>query len=241
MAGLTPTVADMNHANSIGARLGGEAKGFAALKSAGLVGIIHKARQGINFGDKAFARRRDLARAAGLLVGAYDFATHDNVEENVNDFLDFTNAEDDDNLSLWLDFEDNKASQMLAPQAREFLDRVDQATGRACGIYGGNRIKEQITDDDPFWALHPLWLCQYRTSPSLRTADLDTLKDHIDVPTQWSDAGWFLLQYTGDGIGPLPHTLPGLEIGADLNVYDGTADDLVANWVAEPVDKGATS
>jgi hypothetical protein len=39
-----------------------------------------------------------------------------------------------------------------------------------------------------------------------------------------------LLQYTGDGVGPLPHTAPGLENGADLNAFDGTDDALRAAW-----------
>jgi lysozyme len=225
---LYPVVADMNHANPIGLR-GDEAAGFAAMRAAGLVGIIHKARQGVGFGDPKFAARRDLAREAGLLVGAYDFATHDVVADNVADFLAFTDARADPALSLWLDFEDNRASQMTAAQAKEFLDRVDQSTGRACGIYGGNRIAEQVKDGDPWWAGHPLWLCQYKTAASLRNADLAALKPHITVPPPWQ--AWFLLQYSGDGVGPLPHTVPGLENGADLNVFDGAPADLAAQWV----------
>lgn len=235
---LHPVVADMNHNNPIGR--GNEVAGFAALKGAGFVGIIHKGRQGVGFGDPAFSRRRDLARNAGLRVGAYDFATHDDVKESVAHFLTFTNAVADPALSLWLDFEDNKASQMTGMQAREFLDRVDQATGRACGIYGGNRIAEQISHyagtlvsgsyDGDWWTSHPLWLCQYKASPGLRDVDLSALKPHISIPAPWRS--WFLLQYTGDGIGPLPHTASGLENGADLNVYDGDPTELAARWTA---------
>jgi lysozyme len=230
---LAPVVADMNHANPVGSAAGGEPAGFAALKAAGLIGIIHKARQGIGFGDPAFARRRDRARAAGLMFGAYDFATHDVVADNVADFLSFSNARADPALALWLDFEDNRASQMTAAQAKEFLDRVDQATGRACGIYGGSRIVEQISANkalagDPFWTRHPLWLCQYKTGAALRNADLPALKPHIAVPAPWRS--WFLLQYTGDGVGPLPHSVRGLENGADLNVFDGAAGDLARLW-----------
>lgn len=214
---ITPLVADMNHNNPVD---------FAKLAAAGCVGVILKARQGIGFVDKAFHSRREAARAAGLKVGAYDFATHDDPVENASDFLETTGVDSD--LSYWLDFEDNRASQMTGDQAAEFLDAVEQETGRACGIYGGNRIFEQITDDDPWWALHPLWLCQYKTDRSLRNADLAALKPRIRIPPPWTK--WFLLQYTGDGIGPSPHTMPGLEDGADLNAFDGTADELRAVW-----------
>lgn len=218
---IVPVVADMNHNNPVN---------FAALASAGFVGVILKARQGLGFEDPAFRSRRDLARAAGLKVGAYDFATHDVVADNVKAFLDTTGL--DAEMSYWLDFEDNGRSNMTGEQAAEFLDRVDQAIGRACGIYGGNRIREQITDTDQadvdWWALHPLWLCQYKDDPALRNADLATLKPHIHVPAQWKT--WFLLQYAADGHGPMPRGAPGVENGADLNAYDGTPDELRAAW-----------
>lgn len=218
---IVPVVADFNHNNTVD---------FAKLAGAGCVGVILKARQGIGFEDPAFRARRDAARAVGIKVGAYDFATHDDATDNAADFLKTTGIDRD--LSYWLDFEDNRASQMTADQAGDFLDAVDQATGRACGIYGGNRIFEQITDDDPWWALHPLWLCQYKTDASLRNTDLAGLKPHIRIPPPWKS--WFLLQYTGDGIGPNPHTMPGLENGADLNAFDGTPDQLRAAWLLPP-------
>jgi hypothetical protein len=47
-------------------------------------------------------------------------------------------------------------------------------------------------------------------------------------PTLW--------QFTGDGIGPAPHTLPGIVTkGIDINSFDGTRDDLVAAWSAPAI------
>jgi hypothetical protein len=34
----------------------------------------------------------------------------------------------------------------------------------------------------------------------------------------------------GDGVGPLPHTVDGLENNADLNAFDGTDAELAALW-----------
>ena len=72
-----------------------------------------------------------------------------------------------------------------------------------------------------------MWLCQYKNGLPAGI-DLAGLKKHIRVPTPWDD--FTLLQYTGDGVGPLPHTVAGLEPGADLNAFAGTDDELAALW-----------
>lgn len=221
---LNPVVADVNHNNPVD---------FAKFAAAGGVGVIHKATQG-TFVDKAYGARREQACAAGLEWGAYDFNTGDPVKDQVARFIQ--TAQPDFKTSLWLDFEDNRASQMSLLQAREFLDRVDQILGRPCGIYSGNRAKDLLehagTEILDFFAAHPLWLCQYKLVHG--DIDLAALDKIVTVPKAWAGKGWFLLQYTGDGIGPQPHTMPGLEAGADLNVFDGTPDELRAAWSLAP-------
>jgi lysozyme len=210
---IHPVVSDLNHANTIN---------FTKIKSAGILGIIHKATEGM-WRDPAYKSRRSAAEAMEFLWGAYDFATGGGVEANVNNFFDA--AQPDDKTLMCLDFEDNSHSEMSAAQAREFLDRVDQRLGRACWIYGGNRIREHIPQDDLWWAQHPLWLCQYKL---IEVDSLEELDKHINVPPPWTD--YTLLQYTGDGFGPRPHTVDGLEDGADLNAYGG--DSLADVWTS---------
>lgn len=214
---ITPVVADMNHNNALN---------LSKMKAAGLWGIIHKAVQGTGFTDDQYTRRRAAAEELGFLWGAYAFATGDNVKAHVEHF--FAIAQPGPKTLMCLDFEDNPHSQMSGAQAREFLDRADQKLGRPCWIYGGNRINEQITDHDPWWTAHPLWLCQYKTSAALRDASLQVLSQHITVPKPWKT--YTLLQYTGDGIGPRPHTVAGLEDGADLNAFAGSRAELEAVW-----------
>jgi lysozyme len=222
---LNPVVADMNHNNPVD---------FAKFAAAGGVGVIHKATQG-SFVDPAYAKRREAALAAGLQWGGYDFNTGDPVKDQVTRFVQ--TAQPDFTTSLWLDFEDNRASQMNLAQAKEFLDRVDQILGRPCGIYSGNRAKELMEYANDvyisFFAAHPLWLCQYKIVRG--DIDIEALSKIVTVPKPWTEKGWFLLQYTGDGIGPPPHTMPGLENGADLNVFGGTPDELRAAWSLAPV------
>jgi lysozyme len=220
---IIPLVADMAHFNPVN---------FTQLKGAGFVGVIHKARQGVAIGDPKYASRMSAAKDAGLRWGAYDFATHDDVASNVAAFLKTASLTAND--SAWLDFEDNTASPMSGDQAYEFLDRVAQALGRACGIYGGNRIREQIKPDDPKWIdmakVAPLWQCRYI---KLQPADNAELFRVIPPIPPWTAN--FLIQYAADGSGPQPHTAPGLQNGADLNAFNGTADELAAQWAGQAV------
>jgi lysozyme len=215
---IVPVIADMNHANSVN---------FSKLKGAGIWGIIHKARQGVGFADPAYTRRRGIAEGLGLLWAAYDFATGDDVQANVDAFLKTANPSD--KTGMWLDFEDNSVTEMSADQAYLFLDMVDQRLGRACGIYGGNRIREQIPPDDPKWIdmarVTPLWQARYINA---RPKDTAALFRVITPIPPWTVNT--IIQYTGDGSGPPPHTLPGLEDGADLNAFNGSYNQLTAIW-----------
>lgn len=226
---IIPVVADMAHFNPVN---------FAELKAAGFVGIIHKARQGVGYGDPKYASRMAAAKGSGLLWGAYDFATHDDVAQNVAAFLK-TAALDVRDMAV-LDFEDNVHSQMTADQAYEWLDRVMQSLGRAATIYGGNRIREQIRPQEQRWIdmakVVRLWQCRYI---KLQPADNDELFRRIAPIPPWTEN--FLIQYAADGVGPLPHTAPGLQNGADLNAFDGTADELIVAWAGAAIVPGATA
>src|SRR5262249_30704042 len=112
---------------------------------------------------------------------------------------------------------------MSVHEAVSFMKLVEDKTGRLCAIYSGNRLKETIETlgvaETAYMTSRPLWLCQYN-------------KRYV-LPKGYSK--YFLWQYTGDGIGPTPHTVPGITCsgnsGIDLNVYDGTQDQLKADWV----------
>lgn len=208
---MQPRVVDISHHNTV--------RDLRQTAAAGIWGVIHKATQGRAYADPDYALRRQAAKAAGLLWGAYHFNTGDVVRLQVDNFL--TKAQPDDRTLLVLDYEDNRPSQMNIEQAVEFLRLLEEKTGRKAAIYSGNRVKETIGalshDERAYLTSHRLWLCQYGPTPRL--------------PPGW--ASWWLWQYTGDGIGPQPHNVPGIVAGnggIDLNTYIGTREQLEKEW-----------
>jgi GH25 family lysozyme M1 (1,4-beta-N-acetylmuramidase) len=215
---IFPRVIDISHHNRV-------VLDFEPAKAWGIWGVIHKCTQGDHYTDPEYAARRELANKSELLWAAYHFGDGSDVPAQVRNFLRSAGA--DKNTMLVLDFEDNRLSNMLLPQAQEFMDRIDQATGRACTIYSGNRLKEQLVLAEQkvvdFFAVHRLWLCQYGHWPKLPRG----------FGTYW------LWQYTGDGVGPEPHNVPGIVAGndgLDINHYQGTQEQLTAEWAGPPVD-----
>jgi lysozyme len=206
---------------------------FNALANAGIWGMIHKATQGLGISDPAYAKRVKYARsiAQPMLTGAYHFNTGDTISGQVNHFFDVVQP---DALTLMaLDFEDNRASQMSLSQAAQFLQLADQKLGRPVWLYGGNRPKELLANASAevraTFGKRPWWLCQYAATP--------VILDYNRKPMPWSN--WTLWQYTGDGVGPAPHSLPGIVTqGIDINRFVGSRDDLVTVWTGQPQETG---
>jgi lysozyme len=208
----TPIVADIYHGDVV--------TSFEEAYKDGIRGIIHKATQGATLQDKKYKARQPQAIDADLLWGAYHFGTGEDVDDQVSNFLDTVG--DTKGILLALDFEANpNGKTMSLKQARQFLEAVYDKTGQRPVLYSGNLIKEQLEDDsDGFWGKHRLWLCQYGPKAKL--------------PDAW-DSYW-LWQYTGDGVGPDPHGVRGIQGDVDLNAYDGSEDDLKAQWTGVSAD-----
>jgi lysozyme len=223
---INPKVIDIYHLNANNAH-GGDGADFHAVHAAGFRGVIHKTSQGAHIPDTLYAVRKPKAIAAGLHWGAYHFNSGENIAAQVKFFLSM--AQPDADTEMCLDWEDNPrraGGMMTLAQAREFMDRVDQAIGRTCTLYSGNVVKEwavHMSDDDrEFFARHKLWLAQYAAAP--------VLLDYDKHPLPWHAP--FLWQYTGDGSGQLPRNVPGIGRNMDINHYAGTDDELSAQWAA---------
>lgn len=192
---------------------------FKKAADAGIWACIHKATEGNGYKDKTYPVRRKMATDAGLLWGAYHFNLGNDWMTQVNNFL--SQAEPDENTLLCLDFEDYVKGNMSIQSALAFMKEVEQRTGKLCAIYSGNRLKETIgsisKEEVAYLNDRKIWICQY--GPKL------ILPKGI--------TNWFLWQYTGDGVGPQPHQVPGFYPGEDLNVYNGTSkEEFTQTWTS---------
>jgi lysozyme len=204
-------VVDLSHYDSV--------DDYAAVKEAGIVGVIYKASEGMTYEDSTYASERKRALKAGLKWGAYHFANSGDVQEQVSNFVQ--TAQIDPESLFVLDFEDDPdGNTMSLEQAQAWIIGVEAQLGRPgqCVLYSGNLIKEGLDGASPavrkFFGQRRLWLAQYGSSPSW--------------PDCWKS--FWLWQYSGDGEGPEPHTIDGIDGDCDCNSYDGTPEQLAAEW-----------
>jgi lysozyme len=184
-------------------------------KADGIVGVIQKATQGQSNTDPTYARNRDRARAAGLLWGAYHFATGSDGLKQAVHFLSVVG--DDPEALLVLDFEPNPTGpSMDLEEARAFVTHVAAQTGRFPGFYSGHYIKQLLgSGSDPVLAECWFWLAQYGPTPV--------------VPKNWST--WTMWQYTDGAIGPTPHEVKGVGL-CDRDKFNGNLTQLRKLWIA---------
>src|SRR5215471_3679613 len=186
---------------------------LAAAAGDGILGVIHKATQGLDYQDPLFAENHTKAADAGLHWGAYHFGTGGDGVAQAEHFLEV--VQPDPGSLLALDLEPNtQGPSMTLEEARAFVTHVHAMTGRWPGLYSGHYIKELLgAQVDPVLANCWLWLAQYGTTPV--------------VPPTW--AYWTLWQYTDGGMGPEPHTVAGIG-RCDRDQFNGTRAQLARLW-----------
>lgn len=212
---VKPKVVDLSHYDNVGPTpKKTTTEGFKAAYDFGIRGVINKVTEGLLKPDKSFEWRREPAQEAGMLYAAYHFLRPGSIEAQVDHFLE--HAKPDNKLGLALDHED---ARVPLHDAGRFIELVHQKTGQWPSLYSGFLVKQQIKPSNyAFWKNIRLWLCHYSAHPSW--------------PTKCWDNPW-LWQYTGDGVGPKPHDVPGITIsgGLDINSFLGTDEELAKTWV----------
>ena len=198
-------IIDLSHFNNVA--------DFSAVKEDGIVGVIHKATEGLSYIDPAYLSCRSDALAAGLWWGAYHFATGDDATAQAEHFLSVVNPGPNDLLVL--DFEQNTAgTSMSLAGAEEFVTQVHAATGRWPGFYSGSYINQLLGDGkNSTLANCWFWLSEYGPTPH--------------VPVNWPT--WTLWQYTDGSVGPEPHSVSGVG-NCDRDQFNGTMDELTTLW-----------
>jgi lysozyme len=187
---------------------------FKKVKADGIIGVIQKATQGQSNVDPTYEKNRKQAVEAGLLWGAYHFATGSDGLKQAEHFLGVTGT--DPNTLLVLDFEPNPTGpSMTIEEARAFVTHVNEATGRFPGLYSGHYIKQLLgVNRDPVLANCWFWLAQYGPTAV--------------VPPNWPT--WTMWQYTDGAIGPEPHQVKGIG-RCDRDKFNGGEAQLRKLWI----------
>jgi lysozyme len=209
---------------------------FRRVRQSNILGVLHKASEGGDYADTAYAIRRPQAEAAGLLWGAYHYGTGQRSgEEQAAFFLAQARPGPRTLLALDLEANDNNPSNsMTMEQGEAFVQTVARATGRLPIVYvhptwangeplpnSGLSFGATITPAS-ILARCGLWVADYHDSP--------------EVPLAWAASGWRLWQYAGDESAGRPaygqtSIVQGVS-HCDRNLFNGDADSLYRFWSA---------
>lgn len=165
--------------------------------------IFMKATEGSTHGDDTFADNFAEARNRGFIRGAYHFYIPNTDPLKQADFFIRTVKLDSGDLPPVLDVEKTgrKSKKELQQGIKRWLDRVEAHYGVKPILYTSYKFKTRYLDDSIFNA-YPYWIAHYY---------VDSVK---------YEGKWDFWQHTDVG------TVLGITEDVDLNVYNGTLEEL---------------
>jgi len=188
-----------------------------------VVAIIHRATIGDRV-DRKYAERRDEAKKRGYKWGAYHFGKPGDPIKQADFFLKTVKPEKDDLIALDLESED-AMKHMSFDAARVFIKRIKEKTGRYPLIYANNEVTKAIAERfgaDELFANSRLWYARFK-------------RNVTDFPSiTWKT--YTLWQFSSEqncraaGRSACLYTVPGTEYDMDVDVYNGTIDELRNKW-----------
>jgi lysozyme len=188
-----------------------------------VVGIIHRGTIGYRL-DKEYFNRRDEAKRRGYKWGSYHLGKAGDPVKQADFYLDTIKPEDDEVMAL--DIESLESSKYMSlDEARLFIRRIKEKTGRYPMIYGNYKVINAVTKSigkDNLFSKTPLWYARFK-------------RETIDFPVgTWNT--YTLWQFSSEinckptQLNDCLYTIPGTKSDIDINVYNGTVDDLRYNW-----------
>jgi lysozyme len=209
---------------------------FAAMKSEGILGVIHEATYPSFERDAKYFDRQQAATRAGLLWGAYHYANGTDPIRQADHFLSVVSnawaqvdpAARSNGVLLVLDFEKNghyPGGTMRVDQAIAFVQRIRERTGKYPGIYSGEYHLNRTMNSSRLGALQVrtlancwLWLANYSNQPR--------------ATSPWGE--WNMWQYCGDGRCKLPRSAYPKSVAnvvkAERNIFNGSQGALASFW-----------
>lgn len=188
-----------------------------------VVAIIHRATIG-DRADKKYAERKIEAKKRGYKWGAYHFGKPGDPVKQADFFLETVKPEKDDLIALDLE-SDDASKHMSFDEACVFINRIREKTGRYPFVYANNLVTKAITErygeDDVFAKTH-LWYARFKKTVTDFPAG--TWKTY----TIWQFSSE--INCAADNRSACLYTVPGTEYDMDIDVYNGTIEELRSKW-----------
>jgi lysozyme len=108
---------------------------------------------------------------------------------------------------------------MSLSEAGSFVEHIHLKTKQYPILYSGQSFLNETLGEtkatETVLSQCPLWIARYSSQQP-------------QLPPAFSD--YVLWQYTGDGVGPLPHSVKGISSPVDRDQFNGTIEQLHEFW-----------
>jgi GH25 family lysozyme M1 (1,4-beta-N-acetylmuramidase) len=188
-----------------------------------VVAIIHRATIGDRL-DGKYVERRAEAKKRGYKWGAYHFGKPGNPIKQADFFLETVKPMADDLIALDLE-SDDATRHMSFDDARIFIKRIKEKTGRYPIVYANRDVTKAISDQygaDDVFSKTRLWYARFKRSVTDFPAG--TWKTY----TVWQFSSE--LNCNAADRRACLYTVPGTEYDMDVDVYNGTIEELRSKW-----------
>jgi GH25 family lysozyme M1 (1,4-beta-N-acetylmuramidase) len=188
-----------------------------------VVAIIHRATIGSRV-DRKYAERKIEAKKRGYKWGAYHYGKPGDPIKQADFFLETVKPEPDDLMALDLESTDFE-KHMSFDEARVFINRIKEKTGRYPIVYANNLVVKAINDantaDDVFTKT-PLWYARFKPVVT------DFPKGTWSSYTLWQFSSE--INCARDNRAACLYTVPGTEYDMDVDVFNRTIEELKRDW-----------
>jgi lysozyme len=188
-----------------------------------VVAIIHRATHG-NVKDNKYSERKTEALKRGYKWGSYHLGKPGDPVKQADFYLKTVNPGPEETMALDIETLDPSQSMTLT-NARQFIERVKVKTGRFPMIYGNQDVIRNISQhfgkDDVFSNV-ALWYARFKDK--VTDFPLGTFKMY----TLWQFKSE--INCTPKAPQDCPILIPGTKTDMDVNVFNGTIEDLKSAW-----------
>lgn len=192
-----------------------------------VMGIIHKASEGLN-ADSKYSIRSKIAKTNNLLFASYHLGNNSDPIKQADFYL--TIIKNNLNQPMAIDIEDyeldlKKPKKPYIPlvNAEKFINRVFERTNKYPIVYINNKVFNQINlkyNKNSVFAKCPLWYARFVTT-------LPNLSNKVwDKVSLWQFSSEINCKKTGN----CWYNIPGTAFDIDVNVYNGNKQELNQFW-----------